>query len=235
LDLLLGGGLDRGTSTMFMGPPGTGKSTLALGFVGGAADRGERVLYYAFDETSATLIARSKELGMNVDRHLKSGLMRIQQVDPAETTPGEFTHRIRKAVEEENARFVVIDSLNGYLNAMPGERYLNLQLHELLAYLNQQGVVTIMILAQQGLVGAMTSAVDLTYLADTVVLLRYFETRGAVKQAVSVIKKRSGNHERTIREISTNKDGITVGEPLTDFHGVLTGIPTFADRSNGTG
>jgi len=228
LDKLLGGGLDRGTSNMFMGPPGTGKSTLAVKFALEAAERGESSYFIAFDETVGTLINRAAGLGMDIRAHIESGLIRLEQVDPAEISPGELIDRIRCAVTENGARVLVIDSINGYLNAMPEERFLNLQLHELLAYLNQQGVITIMVLAQQGLIGAMQSVVDLTYLADTVLLLRYFEARGAIRQAVSVIKKRSGNHERTIREIKMDKDrGFDVGPPLKGMQGVLTGIPTF--------
>lgn len=225
LDALVGGGLDRGTSNMFMGPPGTGKSTLAIQFALAAAQRGERVCFYIFDETKATLLARAKQLGMDLQPHIKAGTIEVNQIDPAEISPGELVHRIRKAVGEGKVRMIIIDSINGYLNAMPEERYLNLQLHELLAFLGQQGVITIMVLTQQGLVGTMQSTVDLTYLADTVLLLRYFEARGALKQALSVVKKRSGNHERTIREIKVGDGGIQVGNPLTDMQGVLTGIP----------
>lgn len=227
LDALLGGGLDRGTSNMFMGPPGTGKSTVAMKFATTAAERGERVLFLCFDETIGTIMARAAQLEMNLERHVKSGLIEIEQIDPAEISPGEMTARIRIAIEKRSARMVVIDSINGYLNAMPDERFLNLQLHELLAYLNQQGVITIIILAQQGLMGGMQSVVDLTYLADTVVLWRYYEAFGSMKQALSVIKKRSGNHERTIREIKIAKGGIKVGPPLTNLQGVMTGVPSF--------
>jgi circadian clock protein KaiC len=227
LDALLGGGLGRGTSTMFMGPPGTGKSTLALRFAVAAAERGEKALLFIFDETTGTLHNRAAQLGLGVEAHVRNGLIDIEQVDPAEISPGELVHHIRHAVAEKDVRMVVIDSINGYLNAMPAERYLTLQLHELLAYLNQQGVITIMVLAQQGLVGIMQSTVDLTYLADTVVLSRFYEARGEVKQALSVIKKRSGNHERTIREMWVTKNGISVGEPLRDLQGVLTGVPKF--------
>jgi circadian clock protein KaiC len=226
LDRLLGGGLDRGTSNMFMGPPGTGKSTLAIKFACAAAERGEKVFFTAFDETVGTLVGRATGLGMNVAPHIANGMIEIQSIDPAEISPGELTDRIRCAVEK-GARVIVIDSINGYINAMPNERHLNLQLHELLAYLDQQGVITIMVLAQQGLIGAMQAMVDLTYLADTVLLLRFFEERGAVKQAVSIIKKRSGNHERTIREISMTSAGIELSEPLKNLQGVLTGVPSF--------
>jgi circadian clock protein KaiC len=229
LDALLGGGLGRGTSTMFMGPPGTGKSTLALKFALAAAQRGEKVLVFLFDETVGTLRNRAAKLGMDLAPHIASGNICFEQVDPAEISPGELAHRIREAVLKRGIKMVVIDSINGYLNAMPEERYLNLQLHELLAFLNQQGVITIMVLAQQGLIGAMQSSVDLTYLADTVVILRYFEVEGAVRQALSIIKKRSGDHERTIREIKIDKAGIHVGEPLEQLHGVLTGVPSLLD------
>lgn len=229
LDALLGGGLDRGTSNMLMGPPGTGKSTTAILFAIVAARHHEKVLFFLFDETVGTLVNRATHLGMDIEPHIQSGLIRVQQIDPAEISPGELAHKIQVAVSRDNIRMVIIDSINGYLNAMPAEKYLNLQLHELLSFLNQQGVVTIMVLAQQGLVGHMQSAVDLTYLADTVVIFRFFEQRGGVKQALSVIKKRSGNHERTIREMKIGKNGIEVGQPLTNLQGVLTGVPSFVE------
>lgn len=227
LDALLGGGLHRGTSNMFMGPPGTGKSTLAIKHAAQAAARGERVNVYLFDETLGTLLGRAKALGMDLGPHLQSGKLCIEVVDPAEISPGELTFRIRQAVENEDVRMVIIDSLNGYMNAMPEERYLSLQLHELLAYLNQHGVLTIMVLAQQGIMPAPQSSIELTYLADTVVVLRFFEAHGAVKQAISVIKKRSGNHERTLREFSIDDKGIRIGEPLRNFQGVLKGVPDY--------
>jgi circadian clock protein KaiC len=238
LDKLLGGGLDRGTSNMFMGPPGTGKSTLALKFVLAAAERGEKSLSLIFDETTGSLLNRGKQLGMDLKPHMDSGMVNFLQVNPAEIVPGELASLIRNAVEQQGVRVLVLDSINGYLNAMSQERYLNLQLHELLTYLDQRGVITIMVLAQQGLVGIMRSVVDLTYLADTVVLLRYFEELGAVKQAISVIKKRSGNHERTIREIKIAQGGLVVGPPLTGMQGVLTGVPhifSMAGTGNGHG
>jgi circadian clock protein KaiC len=233
LDALLGGGLGRGTSNMFMGPPGTGKSTLAIKFALAAAERGEKALLFIFDETIGTMMNRVFQLGMDLEPHVRSGRIVVEQVNPAEISPGEMAHRIRMSVTREEARMIVIDSINGYLNAMPAERQLTLQLHEMLAFLNQHGVITIMVLAQQGLVGMIHSAVDLTYLADTVVLLRYYEARGEVKQALSVIKKRSGNHERTIREMRIERTGISLGEPLRDLQGILTGVPTFLNEPPG--
>jgi circadian clock protein KaiC len=230
LDALLGGGLDRGTSTMFMGPPGTGKSTLTLKFAHAAASRGEKVVMFIFDEVAGTLLARARSLGMDLTPFIDRGLIRIQQIDPAEIAPGELAHTIREAVLKQSVRMIVIDSINGYMNAMPEERHLNLQLHELLSFLNQQGVISIMVLAQQGLVGQMQSTVDLTYLADCVLILRYFEAKGAVKQAISVIKKRSGNHERTIREFRVSPRGVEIGTPLSNMNGVLTGVPTFDSK-----
>jgi len=227
LDSLLGGGLDRGTTTLLLGAAGTGKSTLALQYAVQMAGQGEPSLVFTFDETLGILRARAKSLGLDVEQHMKSGLIKAQQVDPAELSPGEFAVRVCQGVEA-GAKLVVIDSLNGYLNAMPGEQYLNNQLHELSSFLNQQGVVTIIILAQHGLVAALETPVDLSYLADTVVNTRYFESEGIVKQAVSVIKKRSGHHEKTIREFKLESGkGIRIGEPLRDFHGVLSGAPIF--------
>jgi circadian clock protein KaiC len=230
-DELLGGGFDRGTSTMLMGPPGAGKSTLAMRQAYVVAGRGERVNFYLFDETVGTFLSRAALLGMDLQPAVDKGLVQIDQVDPAEILPGELVHRIREAVSEGQSRMIVIDSINGYLNSMPDERYLGMQLHELLAYLNQQGVISLLVLAQQGGIGAMQSVVDLTYLADAVVLLRFFEAAGEVKQAISMIKKRSGMHERTIREFKITDKGIQVGRPLKDFHGVLTGVPTFKGES----
>ncbi len=227
LDALLGGGIDRGTSTIIQGPPGTGKSTLALKHAHSAYTRDERCNYYVFDETVGTLLARSRALGMDLEPAIKSGLLKVEQIDPAEILPGELAHRMRNAVEKEKCRMVVVDSINGYLNSMPVEGYLTMQLHELLTYLNQQGVISLLLLAQQGMLGPMHSIVDLTYLADTVVLLRFFEMAGEVRQAISVLKKRSGEHERSIREFKLTPAGIEVGEPLKQFHGVLTGVPTF--------
>jgi circadian clock protein KaiC len=231
LDALLGGGLDRGTSNLFMGPPGTGKSTLAMRFAHVAAERGEKVLFYAFDETVKTMLSRSAQLGMDIAPHVKSGMIHVQKIDPAEIAPSELTSQISSAVTENGVRMVVIDSLNGYLNAMPDERFLNLQLHELLSFLNQQGVITIMLLAQQGVLGAMESIVELTYLADTVVLSRYYELHGEVRLALSIIKKRSGNHERSIREMKISSNGIEIGRPLTEMQGILAGVPRFEQNS----
>lgn len=228
LDALLGGGLDRGTSTMIVGPPGTGKSTIAAQFAAVAASRGEKAAIFVFDESRNTLLSRARGLGMDLATPLETGNLLIQQIDPAELSPGEFTHAIRGAVEEKQVSMVVIDSLNGYLAAMPNERFLVVQLHELLNYLGQKNVATLLIGAQQGLIGMnMNNVIDASYLADAVVLLRYFEYRGSLRQAISVVKKRSGTHEHAIREFSMSSNGIWVGEPLEDFRGVLTGVPAF--------
>ncbi len=228
LDKLVGGGLDRGTSNLFMGPAGTGKSTLVMQYAMAACERGEHVAIYAFEESTHTLFARTNALGMNLEKHMKAGRLSLQKVDPAELSPGEFADLIRSSVAENKTRLVIIDSLNGYLHAMPQEQFLILQLHELLSYLGNRGVMTLLVLAQQGLMGAaMSSPIDLTYLADTVLITRYFEAEGAVKKAVSVIKKRGGAHESTIREFTvSSKTGIVVGPPLNQFQGVLTGVPT---------
>ena len=228
LDALLGGGLDRGTSTLLLGPPGTGKSAMSIVFAVAAAKRGERVAIFAFEEGKLTLRARSEALGMPLAEHEVSGEITTRSIDPAELAPGEFAHAVRRAVEDDGARVVVIDSLNGYLHAMPDEQFITLQLHELLSYLRHQGVVTLLVAAQHGLMGpGMTTPVDVSYLADGLVLFRFFETKGRVRRAVSVVKKRSGAHEDTIRELVFSAGRISVGPPLHAFHGVLTGVPTY--------
>lgn len=229
LDAILGGGLARGTSNLFTGPPGSGKSTLALNYVVAAAKRGERVLMYTFDESLEVLHQRARGLDLPLDKFVKKGIIRARQVDPAELSPGELAFAVLKAVQEENVRLVYLDSLNGYLHAMGDERSLNLQLHELLTFLNQQGVVTILILSPQGFLGPMQAPIDLTYLADTVLALRFFETEGRVCKAIAVIKKRTGRHEPTIRELKIDRAGVTVGPPLDKFRGVLTGVPLKED------
>src|SRR4029079_1612699 len=215
LDALLGGGLERGTSALLVGGAGVGKSSIAVTYAVGAARRGERVAMFAFDEGLGTLLARAAGLGVNLQEYVNNGLITIQQIDPAEMSPGEFTQVVRDAVELRNVRVLLIDSLNGYLNAMPDERFLVLQMHELLSYLNQLGVLTIMVLAQHGMVGQMQTPIDLSYLSDAVIMLRYFEAGGEVRRAISVVKKRSGAHENTIREFQLTSDGLRVGPPLT--------------------
>lgn len=236
MDALLGGGLERGTSTLIVGAPGTGKSSLAAQFVSAAAARGQSAALFIFDESVSTLLTRAAGLGIDLHEHVVAGRVTLRQVDPAELSPGEFAHAIRGAVEREHASIVVIDSLNGYLNAMPEEHFLILQLHELLRYLGQAGVGTLLIGAHQGLIGGqMISPVDASYLADAVILMRYFETKGEVRQAISVVKKRGGAHERTIREFRLGSEGIGVGPPLREFRGILTGVPIFEGRPEPVG
>lgn len=233
LDNLVGGGLDRGTSNLILGPAGTGKSTLTLQYAYAAAERGEHVAIYAFEESVKTLLHRTTAVGIDLPKHLKSGKITIQKIDPAELSPGEFASLIRETVLNNKTRMVVIDSLNGYLHAMPQEEFLTLQLHELFAFLGNHGVVTMLVLAQQGIMGSMMSTpIDLTYLADAVLITRFFEAQGSVKKAVSVIKKRGGFHEATIREFSISSKGILVGPPLHQFQGVLTGVPTLIDSKD---
>lgn len=227
LDTLLGGGLERGTSVLLVGGAGVGKSSIAVTYAVGAALRGERVAMFAFDEGLGTLFARAAGLSVNLQEYVDQGLITVQQIDPAEMSPGEFTQVVRDAVEKRNVRVLLIDSLNGYLNAMPDERFLVLQMHELLSYLNQLGVLTIMVLAQHGLLGHMQTPLDLSYLSDAVIMLRYFEAAGRVRRAISVVKKRSGAHENTIREFQLTSEGVKVGPPLNEFSGILTGTPTY--------
>jgi circadian clock protein KaiC len=229
LDQLLGGGVDRGTATLVMGPAGSGKSSLALKYALSAVGRGEPVELFAFDERIQTLLVRARGLGMDLETPLAAGKLSISQVDPAEMGPGEFVASVSRSVFESGTRVVIIDSLNGYLNAMPEERALALQLHELLAVLNQNSVTTFLVMAQHGLLGpAMQTPIDVSYLADTVVMLRYFEADGAVRKAISVVKKRSGAHEETIREYRMGAPhGISIGQPLSGFRGVLTGVPSY--------
>lgn len=230
LNALLGGGIERGSSVLILGPAGTGKSLLALTFVAGAAMRGERSAMFVFDEELGLLFERAKGLGINLQEMVDSEKLVIEQIDAAELTPGELSERVRHCVEENHARTVVIDSLNGYQAAMPEEQALILHMHELLQYLNRQGASTFLTVAQHGLVGDMKAPVDVTYLADTVLLLRYFEAFGRVRRAISVIKKRTGAHEDTIREYRIGKNGITLGEPLMGFQGVLRGVPELVEN-----
>ena len=226
LDRLMRGGLERGTSTLFVGAPGTGKSTVAVQFAIAAAERGETSAVFLFDESINTLRTRCASMGMDIERWIEAGRVHLRQVDPGEMSPGELVHLIRQAVEGDHASVVVIDSLNGYLNAMPDDRFLIVQLHELLTYLGQAGVATLLVGAHHGMIGTnMQAPVDASYLADAIVMLRYFEAEGEVRQAISVMKKRGGAHERSIRAFTMDDTGLHVGEPLRNFRGVLTGVP----------
>jgi circadian clock protein KaiC len=227
LDALLGGGLERGTNALLIGAAGVGKSSIALTYAIAAAERSEHSIIFAFDEGKGTMKARAKTLGLPLDAALVRDTIRIEQIDPAELSPGEFAHLVRKAVEVDKARIVIIDSLNGYLNSMPDERFLVLQMHELLSYLSQLGVLTILVLAQHGLVGPMDTPLDISYLSDAVLMLRYFEFDGTVRRALSVVKKRSGNHEHTIREFRLSEDGVRLGPPLKGFSGIFSGTPIY--------
>jgi circadian clock protein KaiC len=228
LDQLLGGGIERGTSTLLSGGPGTGKSTIAAQYAVAAARRGERAAMFLFDESVATMKKRLRGLSMDIEPLMDSGLLTMQQIDPAELSPGELMYTVARVSSEERAAVVVLDSLNGFLNAMPHDKVLNVQLHELLTFLGQQGTATILVAVQRGLIGmSMDSPVDASYLADTVMLLRYFELKGSIRGAISVLKKRSGPHERTIREFAIARGGMKVGPALDRFHGVLTGVPKY--------
>jgi circadian clock protein KaiC len=237
LDTLLGGGLPRGSNTLLVGPAGAGKSSVATQFTVAAAERGERSALFLFDETEGMLRARSRKLGLPLEAHIESGLVSVRQIEPAELSPGEFAAIIRQAVEGRDsghgpAKLVLIDSLNGYLSSMSEEKQLISQLHELFKYTSQQGVLMLLTLAQSGLTGmAMRGPVDSTYLADTVILFRFFESFGRLRKAISVVKKRSGAHEDTLRELRMSAEGIQIGEPLAEFQGLLTGVPTFHGES----
>ncbi len=226
LELLIGG-LDYGTSTIVTGPAGIGKSTLAVMYAYSAAKNGERAALYLFDENIDTLYKRSSALNIDIKSQVEAGLIILRQIKLAEFTPGELAYLVSQDIEQNNTRLVIIDSVNGYMMSTPQERFLIMQFHELLSYLNRKGIVSILIVGQYGLVGTMQTPIEMSYLADTVVLLRYFEAGGEVRQAISVLKKRTGRHERTIREFRIDQGGIQLGEPLTDFHGVLTGIPVY--------
>jgi circadian clock protein KaiC len=228
LDALLGGGPLRGTSTLITGPAGSGKSTIALQYLHAACERGEASVVYQFDERIGTLLVRAQAMGLDLQRHIDGGCLKIVQIDPAEISPGEFAWNILREVEDREVRLVVFDSLAGYMSAMPQEQQLILQMHELLSYLNQQGVVPLLINPQSGLLGTMaTGGLNISYVADAVILIRFFEAEGRIRKAISIIKNRGGPHEDTIRELRIDAEGVRVGEPLVDFRGVLTGTPEY--------
>jgi circadian clock protein KaiC len=241
LDALLGGGLTWGTTTLFIGPAGVGKSTVAAQYLCGDANPGAKAAVFLFDERLRTFVARCDALGMHASERIASGHLILHQVDPGVTSPGEFSHRVRRLVDEEGVRLVGIDTLNGYLNAIPTTDAPIVRMHELLSFLNERSVATLIVLAQHGTLGTtMPTPVDLSYLADAIVLLRFFEAQGRIRKAISVVKKRTGSHESAIRELHIGPRQVHVGEPLTDFHGVLTGVPHYtgsksllADGPNG--
>lgn len=230
MDSLLGGGVSTGSSTLIIGPAGTGKSVLVLHYLAAAVQRGESAALFAFDEELGLLFTRAKGLGIDLEAMRDSGKLIVEQMDAAELSPGEFSHRVRACVDSANARVVAIDSVNGYQAAMPEEQYLILHLHELLQYLNRRGVATLLTVAQHGMIGDMKQTIDVTYLADTVIMLRYFEALGRVRRAISVMKKRTGSHEDTIREFRISAAGITLGPPLEEFQGVLRGVPSYLGK-----
>jgi len=232
LDSLLGGGLASGSSTLLLGPAGSGKTLITLQYISSAIARGERAALFAFDEELGLLLRRANAMGVDLAAMRDAGQLFIQQMDAAELTPGEFSHHVRKCIDREEIQTVVIDSLNGYQASMLEEQYLILHLHELLQYLNRQGATTFLTVAQHGMIGEMRQSIDLTYLADTVILLRYFEALGRVRRAISVIKKRTGSHEDTIREFRISSQGLYVGEPLEAFQGVLRGVPTYVGAAS---
>jgi circadian clock protein KaiC len=227
LDALVGGGIEKGSSTLILGPAGTGKSLVSIQYVLAAIARGERAAMFIFDEEMEFLFDRTRSMGFDLEGHRDRGQLFIEQVDAAELSPGEFAHKVRRVVDINQVKTTVIDSLNGYQAAMPQEKALVLHMHELLQYLNRQGATTFLTVAQHGLVGDMTTPIDITYLADTVILLRYFEAFGRIRRAISVVKKRAGEHEETIREYRINAHGLSVGRPLDEFAGVLGGTPQF--------
>jgi len=227
LDMLLGGGLIPGTNALIVGPSGVGKTTTVVSCLIAALERGERCVYYVFDETLVTLVARCATVGMNLQPYVDNGLLTLRQIDPAEISPGEFASDVRVSVEQKGVRYVAIDSLNAYLQAMPGEGYLLLQMHELLGYLNQQGVITMLVLGQHGVIGEVQSDIDISYLSDVVILFRYFEHHGEVLTAVTAVKSRANAHERSIRQFRLTSKGVEVGEALRDFEGVLSGLPAY--------
>ncbi len=230
LDALLGGGPLRGTSTLITGPAGTGKTTIALQYIYAACERGENAVIYEFDERVGTMLARAKAFDLDIEKHMDTGRLIIEQVDPAEISPGEFAARVRSQVTN-GAKMIVIDSLYGYVAAMPQEQQLILQMHELLSFLSQQGVVTLLISPQEGLLGTMSTSLNISYVADAVLLLRFFEAEGRMRKAISVIKNRAGRHEDAIREFRIDRQGVRVGEPLTAFRGVMTGTPEYVGES----
>lgn len=232
LDELMGG-LHYGTSTILVGPAGVGKSTLAMMYAFSAVKKGERAAVYLFDEGPETLYTRMAALGMDMKKLVDDGMIEVRQIQLAELTPGELSYMVSREVEENGARVVIIDSVNGYMMATPQQRYLTMQFHEMLSYLNRNNVVSILVVGQYGLIGAMQTPIDMSYLADTVVLLRYFEAEGAVRQAISILKKRTGDHERTIREYRLGPGGLQLGDPLSAFQGILTGVPIYRGKVGG--